>query len=612
MRHLEQILDSHPDLAVAPEVDWVIDFFETRTGLNMEGLLAPELVDKWVEQKRFDPFGLSRDAVQGLIAPGELLPYRRFLTGLLDLYGKARGKRLVGIRTPRCLGILPALHALWPAARFVHLTRDGRDVFLSIRGGQWATRLARLFPSWGEDVAATVAAWWEWHVRLARAGGQPLGPELYCEVRYEALVARPAEECARLCAFLGVPYDGTMLRFHKGRTRAGGGRPDWRVQMAAADAERFEAVAGDLLDELSYPRAAPRPRPEMVRHAAQVREDFARAAAGTPAVSPETLRERRRVGGWTNPFVFVVGCPRSGTTLLQRLLDAHPELAISDESFWIPYFFKRRIGLTPEGMVTPELISRLSEYYKFHRMKIGRDELKGLIRSGEPVAYASFVSGLFDLYGEIRGKPLVGDKTPDYARNLPTLHSLWPEAKFIHLIRDGRDVCLSAVNWKRKAARLASLFALWGEEPVATVAAWWEWHVRLARENGQLLGSKLYCEVRYEALVERPEAECARLCAFLGVPYDEAMLHFHEGRTRVENGGDAKAAWLPITAGLRDWRVQMTAAEVERFEAVVGPLLDELGYPRAAPQPRTEVMAYASCVRDQFAMDTSALGDWLP
>src|SRR5262249_55446059 len=153
-------------------------------------------------------------------------------------------------------------------------------------------------------------------------------------------------------------------------------------------------------------------------------------------------------------------------------------------------------------------------------MKVGRDELAGLIRSGEPVAYSSFVSGLFDHYGEIHGKPLAGDKTPDYARNLPTLHALWPEAKFIHLIRDRRDVCLSAVNWKRKAARLASLFTTWGEESVATAAAWWEWHVRLAREGGLPLGPERYCEVRYEALVERPAEECARLCAFLGVPYD--------------------------------------------------------------------------------------------
>ena len=69
----------------------------------------------------------------------------------------------------------------------------------------------------------------------------------------------------------------------------------------------------------------------------------------------------RREAGWTNPFVFVVGCPRSGTTLLQRLLDAHPALAICDETFWVPYFFKKRLGLTPDGgnsAFLPALIGR--------------------------------------------------------------------------------------------------------------------------------------------------------------------------------------------------------------------------------------------------------------
>jgi hypothetical protein len=606
MKYLGQLLDSHPELAVAPAVDWVLEAFETRTGLNPEGLLAPGLVCKCIEQKQLDPFELSGETIQRLIAPKELVPYGRFLTRLFEQYGEARGKRLVGSKTMYHLAHLSDLHALWPAARFVHLIRDGRDVFLSVQSGEWADWLARLFPSWGKEPIATTAAWWEWHVRQARESGQRLGPGLYCEVHYEALVERPVEECARLCAFLGIPNGDVRA------TTVTAVISSWREQMAAAEVECFEAVAGPLLDEMGYPRATAHPRIGAACLAAQVRESVTRALDGSPKVAPETLRGRRCADGRTNPFVFVVGCPRSGTTLLQRLLDAHPDLVICPESFWIPYYYKKRIGLTPEGLVTPELISRLFEYYKFYRMKLDRDELEGLIRSGEPVTYSSFVSALFDLHGEIHGKSLVGDKTPDYARNLPTLHALWPGAKFIHLIRDGRDVQLSAVNWKRKAARFTSLFPSWGKEPVATAAAWWEWHVRQARESGRLLGPGLYCEVHYEALVERPDEECARLCAFLGIPYDGSMLRFHEGRTHMGDGRDAKAAWLPVTPGLRDWRVQMTAAEVERFEAVAGGLLEELGYSRATSHPRNEVVAYASWIRDQFARDAHVLGDWLP
>ena len=76
------------------------------------------------------------------------------------------------------------------------------------------------------------------------------------------------------------------------------------------------------------------------------------------------------------------------------------------------------------------------------------------------------------------------------------------------------------------------------------------------------------------------------------------MLRFHEGRTRTDPGLDAKASWAPITAGLRDWRCQMSAEDIERFEAASGDLLDELGYPRGAPRPRPETQEHATRMHD--------------
>jgi hypothetical protein len=229
-----------------------------------------------------------------------------------------------------------------------------------------------------------------------------------------------------------------------------------------------------------------------------------------------------------------------------------------------------------------------------------------LVETLEPVSYARFMSGVFDLYGEGQGKRLVGDKTPEYAKDVPTLHALWPEAKFVHLIRDGRDVCLSILNFERPDRSTASRFATWDEDPLSTTALWWESHVRLAREAGASLGPVLYHEIRYESLLAQPEDECRALCAFLGIPYDGAMLRYHEGRTRHEPGLDAKAAWLPITSGLRDWRSEIPAEDLERFEAIVGDLLSELGYPRAFPHPREEAMRHASRIRESFRQDPRA------
>jgi hypothetical protein len=312
-----------------------------------------------------------------------------------------------------------------------------------------------------------------------------------------------------------------------------------------------------------------------------------------------------------NPYLFVVGCPRSGTTLLQRMLDAHPDLAVINETLWITREAERRKSVTREGFVTPELVSKLFEYRRFRRLDIPREAVERLLDSDAPVSYPRFVSGIFDLYGRSRGKRLVGDKSPGYVREMARLHRLWPEARFLHLLRDGRDIWLSVSGWK-KADRSVGQFATWPQDPVATTALWWERSIRLGREAGTSLGAALYREVRYEDLVEDPARVCRSLCAFLGLSYDDAMLRFHEGRTKREPGLTSKRAWLPPVAGLRDWRAQMPAADVERFEATAGELLDELGYPRAVPRLPAGASEHAAGIRSAFTEDARARGRALP
>ena len=292
-----------------------------------------------------------------------------------------------------------------------------------------------------------------------------------------------------------------------------------------------------------------------------------------------------------NPYVFIVGCPRSGTTLFRHIVDAHPKITISPEAQWIPKWFERRKGLTPDGMVMPKVVPLLLEHSKFALLDIGRGELETLVGNGQPVSYASFVTGIFDLYGKARGKSLVGNKTPDYARRMHILHALWPDARFIHLIRDGRDVALSLMAWSRVSQKTPGTFPTWKDDPVSTAALWWELNVRRGREAGRALGPELYREICYESLVTRPAEVCRVVCSFLGLPFDDAMLRFHESRTSLR----------PITAGLRDWRTQMPAEDVERFEAAAGALLDELNYPRAIPHLRPVAVEHSTQVRNLLA-----------
>jgi hypothetical protein len=297
-----------------------------------------------------------------------------------------------------------------------------------------------------------------------------------------------------------------------------------------------------------------------------------------------------------NPYVFIVGAPRSGTTLLRRVVDAHPQLAITRETHWIARLLEGEDAISPREPVGPELLRRLATTERFVRMGVDVGALEHLLARGTPVSYAELVARVFDLYAEAQGKPHAGDKVPGYVRRIPLLHELFPQARFVHLVRDGRDVCLSVLAWERKKA--VARLPTWEQDPVATTALWWERLVRRGREDGAALGPGRYHELRYETLVDAPADACRALCDFLALPYDPRMLAFHEGRTRSEPGLDAKKAWRPITAGLRSWRTEMPAEDVERFEAAAGALLTELGYPRAAEAPGADAVRRAAAVRE--------------
>lgn len=287
-----------------------------------------------------------------------------------------------------------------------------------------------------------------------------------------------------------------------------------------------------------------------------------------------------------DPFLFVVGCPRSGTTLLQRMLDAHPQLAVANDTHFIPCALEavppRSVDdedALSDASRLPELVSWVRGYYRFARL--GLDDASFEQAAASARSYREFVSLLYGQFARKHSKERGGEKTPAYVRHLPLLHRLFPWARSVHIIRDGRDAALSIVEWACRKGRQKgpAKLALWREEPMATCALWWEWQVRLGRRSGSDLPPGTYREVRYEELVTDPEAVLRSVASFLGLPFSGRMLCFNEGKVRRREGLSAKTAWLPPTPGLRDWRTQMKPDDAELFEALAGDLLFELGYP---------------------------------
>ncbi|MGH3316113.1 MAG: sulfotransferase family protein [Nocardioidaceae bacterium] len=306
-----------------------------------------------------------------------------------------------------------------------------------------------------------------------------------------------------------------------------------------------------------------------------------------------------------NPLGFVVGCPRSGTTLLQRMLAAHPALIVLPEVPWLATAPADRSRVNASGMVEAGFLRELAAHGAFGRyahLPVAAGELLDLaarVDAGETVPFRTFVSWLLDRYGAAHGADLVVNKTVGAAVHVDALATTFPQASIVSLVRDGRDVVTSAIGWRR-AQRLSEKYATWRHEPLGTAALWWEWHVRRSREAGRELWPDRFHEVRYEELVRWPAATLSGICAFLGLDYDDAMLDYGQGRRREDSSLDAKHGWQQVTVGLRDWRRQLGPDSLAMFDAVAGDLLAELGYPDSHVAPSDRHVATAEALRARF------------
>jgi hypothetical protein len=169
------------------------------------------------------------------------------------------------------------------------------------------------------------------------------------------------------------------------------------------------------------------------------------------------------------------------------------------------------------------------------------------------------------------------------------LAELLPEARFLHLIRDGRDVALSY------------LAADFGVESLTDAAIYWDRFVRQGRTAGQAIGPNRYMELSYEDLVSDAESTIRRVCEFIELTFDPEMLTYFQ---RVEglhaglyHAQQHTNLFKPPTSGLRDWRRDMSPGDVALFEALAGDLLSDLGYERANPRPSLGTRSRAARAR---------------
>ena len=282
------------------------------------------------------------------------------------------------------------------------------------------------------------------------------------------------------------------------------------------------------------------------------------------------------------PAPFVVGVGRSGPTLLRLMLDAHPELAIPPETQFVPELIER----AEAGTRGPELVEEIIRSRTWSDFGLEPAPLYRRVAGQDADDVATELRSFYGLYAEAQGKPRWGDKTPGYVKRMRPLGARLEEARFVHLIRDGRDVALSR---RRRGMGTG--------KPMADSARLWRRRIEGARDQAKRLGGR-YLELRYEDLVADPEPELRRICVLIELDFDPAMLGYHRGSgERVAELGDlaaegerqsrsaderrgahALAARPPDAARTEAWRSEMSDEDRAAFEGEAGALLRELGY----------------------------------
>jgi Sulfotransferase family len=233
-------------------------------------------------------------------------------------------------------------------------------------------------------------------------------------------------------------------------------------------------------------------------------------------------------------------------------------------------------------VVVEAFLNALEQHRQFRSWNLEIDLVKAQLAQAGAVRYADAIAAVYDAYAKRAGKKRWGDKTPRYVEHIPFIAELFPGSRFVHLVRDGRDVALSYAK------------VPFGPKTVAKAASLWAKRVLLGVAEGRALGDGRYREFRYEDLVEDAEGTTRSLCTFLGIEFVPEMMEYTEKASEfvLEKATtyNPKVLQKP-SKNKRSWETEMPARHEEVFEAVAGDVLDLFDYPRRFPQPSTRAKA---------------------
>ncbi|CAL2035169.1 unnamed protein product [Caenorhabditis brenneri] len=273
-------------------------------------------------------------------------------------------------------------------------------------------------------------------------------------------------------------------------------------------------------------------------------------------ISEKDARHSRSILSNYEQLIFVGGVPRSGTTLMRAILDAHPDVRCGGETMLLPSFLTWQAGWRTDWVNN-----------------------SGITREVFDSAISAFITEIIAKHGELA--PRLCNKDPYTALWLPTIRRLYPNSKFILMIRDARAVIHSMIERKVPVAGYNT------SNEIAMFAKWNQEIRKMLFQCNNLPGQCM--KVYYERLIQKPEDEVERITSFLGLTFSPQMLKHHEliGAEVDLNEQEFSASQVKHsinTDALKSWFDCFSDETLQRLKDVA-PLLGILGYNTSSSQP---------------------------
>lgn len=266
--------------------------------------------------------------------------------------------------------------------------------------------------------------------------------------------------------------------------------------------------------------------------------------------------------------VFLICSERSGSNLITRMVDNHPQYCGPSPTHLIRLLVEHRLGATDWDDLCADAAELLDTKLGEWRTQPTARDLRGV----QPRTLPALLHHVYEAEARACGKDRLFIKENHTTRLLPFLHAAWPQARYVHLVRDPRDMALS---WKRSAVHRGDVVRaarVWQQDQAEAIA------VRAHR-------------LTYEDLVTAPELELLRLCRFLNVRFCPAMLDFHRAPGTVADAGQTRAwenlSQPVIAANARKWREGLDNTEIALIEAVCAREMAHFGYAPESTDPRS-------------------------